>query len=105
MRFIKKKFHTEDLGLGLQFTSGAIAGAANSSVSTVVEHIRIRMQIQSSEAKRIYPTTLKCYSMIFKKHGIKGLYRGFFPAVLREMIGYGCYFGFYEETLKWLTDN
>lgn len=104
-RYLKKIFHTDDLSLKLLFVSGAIAGACNSSVSTVVEHIRIRMQIQTDSAERIYPTTLKCYEMIFKKHGIKGLYRGFCPSILREMVGYGCYFGFYDWSLNKLTNN
>ena len=44
-RMLKNMFNTEELNFALLFLSGAIAGAANSSVSTVVEHIRIRMQV------------------------------------------------------------
>ena len=43
--------------------------------------------------------------MIYKQYGIKGLYRGIFPSVLREMLGYGCYFGFYDWLLNTLTHN
>ena len=104
-RAIQTVFSTDDLGFNLLFLSGALAGACNASVSTVVEHIRIRMQVQTDSAKKVYPTTLKCYEMIYKQYGIRGLYRGMFPSVLREMLGYGCYFGFYDWLLKALTHN
>ena len=55
--------------------------------------------------KQVYPTTLKCYEMIWKSHGIQGLYRGMFPSLMREIIGYGCYFGFYDWSLRGLTQG
>jgi hypothetical protein len=41
--------------------------------------------------------------MIFKGHGIKGIYRGFYPCLIREVFGYGIYFGLYDWILKTLT--
>lgn len=42
-------------------------------------------------------------SRILKEHGVKKLYLGFYPTILRESIGLGCYFGVYDALIKNFT--
>ncbi len=39
---------------------------------------------------------------IFRRRGLKGFYRGFFPTAMRET-GFGAYFGVYEATLMYFS--
>lgn len=65
--------------------SGSIACIAASVLTIPVEHIRIRMQIQSAGNIK-YVSTGGCFKFILQEYGLKGLYRGGFPGVLRESI-------------------
>lgn len=42
---------------------------------------------------------------IFQEHGLRKLYLGFYPTILRESIGLGCYFGVYDALIKNFTHN
>ena len=42
---------------------------------------------------------------IYKEHGLRKLYLGFYPTILRESIGLGCYFGVYDALIKNFTHN
>ena len=43
--------------------------------------------------------------MIYKKHGIRGIYHGLSPCLIREIFGYGLYFGLYDWILKGLSSK
>ena len=69
---------------------GATAGLANSIVSSPVEHIRIRMQLQSSAVgEGAYKGSVDCLKSIVRDYGFKGLYKGMVPTMYRELVGYG----------------
>jgi hypothetical protein len=54
------------------------------------------MQIQKgNDANNKYHSSLDAGVSIYKKHGIKGLYLGFYPTLLREVIALSIYFSVY----------
>jgi solute carrier family 25 carnitine/acylcarnitine transporter 20/29 len=42
---------------------------------------------------------------ILQEHGLRKLYLGFYPTLIRESIGLGCYFGFYDALIKHFTHD
>jgi solute carrier family 25 carnitine/acylcarnitine transporter 20/29 len=82
--------------------AGAVAGAVTSSVSTPVEHIRIRMQVQTGPGGQ-YAGTVDATQKIFGKHGLRGVYKGAGATLYREIIGYAGYFVTYEAVKRSLV--
>ena len=82
---------------------GSIAGMANTIVSSPAEHFRIRMQVQGKVDPRgdpIYKNDADCIRTIYRNHGLKGAYKGFYITLLREAVTFGSYFGAYEYIVK-----
>jgi len=84
---------------GQLVTAGVLAGIANGWVSGPVEHIRIRLQTQSS-IKPDYAGPFDAIKKISSAHGIAGLYKGQAVTLLREAAGYGVYFLAYEKLVQ-----
>lgn len=66
-------------------------------MASPVELIKIRLQSQYSQEKRIYRGPFHCAQMIIRNEGgvSHGLFRGFWSTVAREIPAYaGFYFGF-----------
>ncbi|KAJ1643404.1 Mitochondrial carrier protein ymc2 [Coemansia asiatica] len=82
------------------YISGATAGVANSIVSGPVEHIRVRLQVQTSGSAAQYKGPGDCISQIYRSFGWKGIYKGQIPTVIRELNGYGMYFLAYEALVQ-----
>eukprot|EP01135_Chromosphaera_perkinsii_P004525 Nk52_evm19s287 gene=Nk52_evmTU19s287 len=88
------------------FACGLVAGFANSFVTTPVEHIRIRMQVQKPEPGKPmkYANTLDCYAKIFKQGGIRSVYKGGVLTFARESLGFGFYFMAYETMINFFCN-
>lgn len=101
---LKRSFDAANSGSPLTnaqlYVSGAAAGAANSVIVGPVEHIRIRLQAQS-DVKKQYFGPLDAAKKIYAHDGIRSIYRGFGPTLLRESQGTGAYFFTYESLLRW----
>lgn len=101
---LKRYFDAKNSGSPLTnsqlYVSGAIAGAANSIIVGPVEHIRIRLQTQS-DVKKTYNGPLDAARKIYAQGGLRSLYRGFGPTLLRESHGTGAYFFTYESLLRY----
>ncbi|KAJ2514788.1 Mitochondrial carrier protein ymc2 [Coemansia sp. RSA 1939] len=82
------------------YMAGAAAGVANSVVSGPVEHIRVRLQVQTAGASAQYSGPLDCIKLIYRGAGISGIYKGQIPTVIREFNGYGMYFLAYEALVQ-----
>ncbi|KAJ8518307.1 hypothetical protein ONZ45_g4596 [Pleurotus djamor] len=87
------------LGPGQLVAAGIAAGLANGFVSGPVEHIRIRLQIQST-GNKIYSGPVDAVRKIYSSHGIAGIYKGQGVTFLREAVGYGVYFLTYEKLVQ-----
>ncbi|KAJ2772623.1 Mitochondrial carrier protein ymc2 [Coemansia nantahalensis] len=82
------------------YAAGATAGVANSIVSGPVEHIRVRLQVQTAGAAAQYRGPGDCIAQIYRGHGLAGIYRGQTSTLLRELNGYGMYFLAYEALIQ-----
>jgi len=103
-RFLLSLQSNKKNGLDMKFVfvSGAVAGLANAIVSVPAEHLRIRMQIQNNERGTLaeYKNSIDASKHIYKKYGIKGIYKGGWISTIKEMYSYGIYFGTYELALR-----
>ncbi len=84
------------------FASGAIAGLANTFLSSPIEHVRIRLQTQPHEpTKRLYQGPLDCIRKLIAHRGVaRGLYRGTSITLLREAQAYGVWFLTFEYLMQ-----
>ncbi|KAJ4474957.1 carnitine/acyl carnitine carrier [Lentinula aciculospora] len=77
--------------------AGAGCGAISSIITTPTELIKIRQQ------SLVTPTSARQVAWdIFKRSGVRGLYRGGTSTILRDS-GYGAYFWAYEATCRYLN--
>lgn len=60
------------------------------------------MQIKDSNR---YHSSIHAAKSILREKGIRGLYLGFYPTLLREVIALSVYFGFYEHGKNYLMAN
>lgn len=92
-----------NLSLGQYYLAGGTAGVANSLISTPVEHVRIRLQLQPDGTARIYSGPRDCLRQIMHQSGLPGLYRGNVTCLMREFQGFGFWFLTYESLMKYET--
>ncbi|CAH1791662.1 unnamed protein product [Owenia fusiformis] len=82
--------------------SGCSAGLVQTVISSPMELVKTRMQIQGSgkqfsdKSSRFYKSSIHCIEHIYKNEGLKGLRRGFLMTALRDCPGFGIYFVSYE---------
>ncbi|KAJ2803215.1 Mitochondrial carrier protein ymc2 [Coemansia guatemalensis] len=82
------------------YISGAAAGVANSVISGPVEHVRVRLQVQTSGAAAQYKGPIDCIRKIYRSFGTAGIYKGQVPTIIRELNGFGMYFLAYEALVQ-----
>ncbi|XP_041660578.1 solute carrier family 25 member 47-A [Cheilinus undulatus] len=94
------------------FLSGLAGGIAQISVMSPGDMVKVRLQCQT-ESKRgranspkpKYSGPIHCLLSIVKEEGIRGLYRGALPLMLRDGPSYATYFLTYTTICEWLTDS
>jgi solute carrier family 25 carnitine/acylcarnitine transporter 20/29 len=84
------------------YIAGAASGIANSVVSGPVEHIRTRLQVQTSAAANgmYFNGPVDAIKKIYGQYGLAGIYKGQGITMAREFQGYGAYFLAYEWLVK-----
>ncbi|KAJ8079421.1 hypothetical protein PM082_021935 [Marasmius tenuissimus] len=92
--------------LGQIALAGMGCGIVGSVITTPTELIKIRQQMPSSSSffnssPSTLPTARQVATDIYKRHGIRGLYRGITATALRDL-GFGSYFFAYEATCRYL---
>jgi solute carrier family 25 carnitine/acylcarnitine transporter 20/29 len=80
---------------GQFYLAGMAAGSANGILACPIEHIRIRLQTQAT-GPLLYNGPIDCIRKINAAGGFTGLFRGFFPTLVREGHGMGAYFLTFE---------
>lgn len=70
------------------YISGTAAGLANAFLASPIEHIRIRLQTQTA-GNQLYSGPVDCIKKIHGEAGIRGIFRGIAPTLLREGHGMG----------------
>lgn len=79
------------------YTSGVVAGVANSILASPIEHVRSRLQTQIAGSLGPLQMIKKIYSTAGFAHGIM---KGFLPTAIREGHGMGMYFLTFEYLVK-----
>lgn len=88
-----------------------IAGISGGVTSTLILHpldvIKIRFAVNDGRLQTVpkYTGIVNAFSTIFKKEGIRGLYRGVTPNVWGAGTSWGLYFLFYNSLKNWLRDG
>ncbi|XP_007046811.2 PREDICTED: folate transporter 1, chloroplastic isoform X1 [Theobroma cacao] len=88
-------------------TAGAVAGFATVAAMYPLDIVRTRFQVNDGRATN-YPTYKNTAHAIFtitRLEGLKGLYSGFFPAVLGSTVSWGLYFFFYGRAKQRYSKN
>ncbi|KAI5964568.1 YMC2 [Candida pseudojiufengensis] len=97
-RYYDRELHGRPLSLLQYFNCGAVAGFANGFLASPIEHIRIRLQTQTGSNK-LFNGPLDCAKKIYEIDGLRGIYKGLGPTLIRESIGLGIYFATYEALI------
>jgi len=105
----------------INFTAGAGAGIFTSFIITPMDRVKIQLQVQyprivdarvfkvefwdllryglqPEEPSKKYSGPIDVIKEICKTTGPRGLYRGFWATILREISGTGTYFALYEQS-------
>lgn len=98
---MKRYFHVRNGGgadqtltLGQYYACGVVSGAANAFLATPIEHVRIRMQLQTRALTAgEYSGSFDCFKKLLRQ-GV--LMRGLTATMLRTSHGFGVYFLTYE---------
>eukprot|EP00928_Gymnodinium_smaydae_P038126 TRINITY_DN26356_c0_g1_i1.p1 TRINITY_DN26356_c0_g1~~TRINITY_DN26356_c0_g1_i1.p1 ORF type:complete len:292 (+),score=28.81 TRINITY_DN26356_c0_g1_i1:176-1051(+) len=91
-RELMKQQNKQDLSLTALAACGAASGFAHCCFSCPTEVVKCRLQVVGSP----YKGPIHCLSSTLRSEGLKGLYSGFLPFVLREVPFYLVFFASYE---------
>ena len=86
--------------------AGAVSGGPQSIICSPMELIKLRMQVQTNRIDlfhwstrknngRVYRDPWDAFKKILKKNGVRGIFKGLELTLLRDIPGYGVYFGAY----------
>ncbi|XP_008316662.1 solute carrier family 25 member 45 isoform X1 [Cynoglossus semilaevis] len=81
--------------------AGCFSGLMQVFASLPTDLVKVRLQGQTSSER--YRGPVHCVAVILKGEGVRGLYRGGVPYILRDVPCFGLYFLPYEFTRKALT--
>ena len=74
---------TAPLPLAETFALGACAGALSAVVSHPIDTIKSNMQGNPQHASQFQGSALRCFWMVYQSAGVRGLYLGILPRLLR----------------------
>ncbi|GET87372.1 mitochondrial ornithine carrier protein-like protein [Leishmania tarentolae] len=83
--------------------SGCSSGVAATVCLTPFELVKCRMQADDSMGHRQYRGSLDCAQRVFRESGVKGLYKGGFAMLCREVPGSVVWCGTYDTLKSWMT--
>uniref|UniRef100_A0A2P2J464 Folate transporter 1ic isoform X2 n=1 Tax=Rhizophora mucronata TaxID=61149 RepID=A0A2P2J464_RHIMU len=88
-------------------TAGAVAGFATVAAMHPLDVVRTRFQVNDGRMSNLptYNNTVHAVYAIARSEGLKGLYSGFFPAVLGSTASWGLYFFFYDRAKQRYAKN
>lgn len=78
------------------FVAGALGGLVNCAVCSPLELVKTRLQIQDASNHQLYKGPIDCIGKTWKLEGIRGVFKGMYATILRDMPSYGVYFVGYE---------
>eukprot|EP00126_Sphaerothecum_destruens_P015109 Sdes_comp9027_c0_seq1m453 len=94
-----QKVPGKELTLLQHWNAGMVAGVATTIIMAPGERIKCLLQTQSSQFKG----TWDCMKYVYREGGIRGVFRGSVPTLLRDVPGSGAYFAGFEFMKSALT--
>ncbi|KYR00355.1 mitochondrial substrate carrier family protein [Tieghemostelium lacteum] len=94
-----KELSVQDLTI-----AGSMAGFTIAFVEGPVDLFKSQMQVQYGDKKQ-YNGIMDCAKKIWQTRGIRGIYQGLGPTLIRDVPANGAYFGFYELTRRAFFQN
>lgn len=88
----------EKLSTSATFGIGALAGLITVLVTQPLDTIKTRMQ--SLEARKLYGSTFRCASLIFKEEGVLTFWSGVMPRLARLVMSGAIVFTMYEKCME-----
>nr|XP_043608635.1 folate transporter 1, chloroplastic-like [Erigeron canadensis] len=87
--------------------AGSAAGLATVIFSHPLDVVRTRFQVNDGQSHHLpnYKNTPQALFTIARSEGLRGLYAGFYPAVLGSTISWGLYFYFYSKAKQRYLSN
>lgn len=70
-------------------------------MQTPLDHARFKVTLNKEKGVG----SVEMARTILKEHGLRKLYMGFVPTIIRESVGLGFYFGVYDLVIKRFTKN
>ncbi|KAL6345413.1 hypothetical protein AAG906_015896 [Vitis piasezkii] len=88
-------------------TAGAIAGFATVAAMHPLDVVRTRFAVNDGRLTNLptYKNTAHAIFTITRLEGLRGLYAGFYPAVLGSTVSWGLYFFFYGRAKQRYSKN
>eukprot|EP01132_Coremiostelium_polycephalum_P006246 gene6246-7777_t len=102
--FIHSLNPTRDLDVIDLTAAGMMAGFCISFIEGPVDLFKSQLQVQTAGNSK-YTGLIDCAKQIFKARGVRGIYQGLGPTLLRDIPANGLYFGFYELTRRMLLSG
>ena len=104
-KYSDQQIFSANLGFALKSTiNGALSGIISKSLVYPIDVCKKRLQIQGFENARIsfgktvkYNGLLNCIKNILKYESFFGLYKGYWPSMIKAAISSGSIFFLYEE--------
>jgi solute carrier family 25 carnitine/acylcarnitine transporter 20/29 len=95
----------KDLTLLQHAAAGAFGGFTSAVVVSPIELVKTQLQIQTNRPgeRALIGGPVECALGILKLEGIRGIYRGLVPTIVREIPGYAGQFFVYEAMKRVLT--
>jgi solute carrier family 25 carnitine/acylcarnitine transporter 20/29 len=91
-----RKDPSDPLTVGQIFVAGCMTGIATTVVTTPIELVKARLQVQSFAAVKDFDGPIDCAKKILKRNGPSGLFKGTVATLWRDVPGTGVYFATYE---------
>ncbi|RUS22250.1 mitochondrial 2-oxodicarboxylate carrier 1 [Endogone sp. FLAS-F59071] len=91
------KAESKEGTLLINFTSGAIGGTVGTIINTPVDVVKTRVQGYMGVGPRKYNWALPALVTIYREEGLRALYKGFVPKVLRLGPGGGILLVVFEQ--------
>lgn len=78
---------------------GAYGGICQAPIANVIELLKVRLQVQGASSQPL--NMRQVFMQVWNSGGFYSLSRGLLPLMIRDAVGYGCYFGVCETLLAW----
>lgn len=84
-RLLYKDSENKDMPIKIRLLAGVTTGALSVVLAQPTDVVKIRMQGQSTTSARIYNSSINAYKSIATEEGVRGLWKGVVPNIIRNI--------------------